>query len=326
MVRTCTRDSLKRWSIPALGFAITAAIWPGLQGAATSPRWAIAALTLPWLHWSAFPFVAWLWLRLEFDPAVHWTILTAAFCCGFKTEDITPTIKAIGAAIALCSLVAIGQAYFDFGWIPQVATPGGLFLNKNLMGEMAALVFAAAFLVYVPWIALATLPSIALSGSRTAWLATGVTLFLNVSWRWRFVLSAFGCAFALWAWHTGFNTHTYTLGQRFMLWQDAVPRLTFFGNGTYEWANVENREPNMHNDWLQLVWELGIFGLIPIFAVLACRATAFAVAVIIIGSLSFPLEMPASGWLIAFVLGSCLRRDHFVSGVVLRPRLATQGL
>lgn len=313
------------WRVPVIAFATTVAFAPGIQGAATSPRWAVAALTLPWLHWSALPFVAWCWWKLNIDAAVHWSIITAAFCCGLRETNIEGVVKAVGAGMAANSALAIAQ-HFGFEGVAQVAGPSGLFLNKNMMGEMAALTFAAAMTVNIPWAAIVTLPAIALSGSRTAWLATIVVLFLSVGWRARAVLIIACASFTAWAFANHFNVHTYTLTQRFEIWQLALPEITWFGNGSYEFSNVVNREPNLHNDWMQLIYELGVVGLIPIAILLANRATLFVIALFIIGSLGFPFEMPATAWLAAFMLGHFLLRDAHASGVALCPWLANEGL
>lgn len=94
-----------------------------------------------------------------------------------------------------------------------------------------------------------------------------------------------------------------------------------FGNGAYERQMNYGIETHLHNDWLQLIYELGIVGLIPM-AVLLAVPSAFAAALVVIGCFGFPLHMPASAALSAFVVGHDIRNLAAERRGVLRTRLA----
>lgn len=312
-------------------FAISVAFWPGLAGPATSPRWAIAALSLYHLHWTCAPFLVWCFLRLDFDSAVHWAIICAAFSWGLKSDQRQQRwcIIAFASGIAISGVVAIAQGLFGYEGIPQLASPGGLFLNKNFMGECAALAIIAAVsagLRWWPW-GLIAMPALLLSESRAAWLAAGVGIFFLASTRQKIVLVIGACLIGIVLWSYGYG-YTYTLGQRFMLWNIAIENLSWFGSGPFDYSTVEHREPNLHNDWLQLIYELGIFGLIPIAVVLVAsfEDLAFVAALVVLGSFGFPFHSPASAWFVAFVVGSLVGRHLVERRVVLRSRMAASQL
>lgn len=314
---------------PTFAFLIAIAFWPGIAGAATSPRWAIASLSLWFMEWYCLPFVAVCFLVLDFDAACHWAILSTALCWGFKAEEGQFRRAIIGFAlgIGINSAVAIAQAS-GFNGIEQLVSPGGLFLNKNVMGEAACLAFIAALQFRLWPFALLCVPAALLSDCRAAWLGTLLGLLLLASWRQRIALLSVSLFGALLLWHLNIDVSTSSLMQRFGLWKDAVAHLTWFGNGSYDYSTLIHREPNLHNDWLQFIYELGIVGLIPIALVVyaAGTATAFVAALVAVASFGFPLHDPASAWLAVFVVGYALRLQHDESRNSVRARHDTTQL
>ncbi len=319
------------WAAPVLSFLVTVAFWGPFQGAATSPRWAVAALTLYWLHWACLPFLAFCFWRLDFDQAVHWSIVCAALSLGAKLETRTyqKVVWAFCGGIAVSSVLAIAQTQ---GWqgIPQAAAPAGLFVNKNVMADAAVLAFVAGCAVasqrlvcetgqnrrwgnLVWWsFPLMTLPAIALSGGRAAQLGALCGMFFLLPVRARLWLGLF-TALIMWQfWSELLLPHLSSFNQRVSLWNDAVQHLTWLGNGSYDFSTAQHREPNLHNDWLQAVYELGVVGVVvPALFIVAGRndaALPVVVVLAVIGSFSFPLHVPASGWFAAVVVGFALRR------------------
>jgi hypothetical protein len=265
------------------------------------------------MEWYCLPFVAVCFFVLDFDPACHWAILSAALCWGFKAgeDQFRRAVVGFTLGIAVNSALAIAQVY-GFDWVVQIAAPGGLFLNKNVMGEAACLAFIAALQFRLWPFALLCAPAILLSGSRAAWLGTLLGLLPLLSWRQRMALLSFSLLVALLLWHLGIDVSAASLMQRIGLWKDAIAHLTWLGNGSYDYSTVLHREPNLHNDWLQFIYELGIVGLIPIALVVyaAGTATAFVAALVAVASFGFPLHDPASAWLAVFVVGYALRRRY----------------
>ena len=103
-------------------------------------------------------------------------------------------------------------------------------------------------------------------------------------------------------WWLGFGNIS-SLIQRLDLWHDAILNLHWLGNGSYDYSTVQWREPNLHNDWLQLIYELGIVGLVPIAVLFRSHAVPFIVSLVVVGSFGFPLHVPATAWFAAFIVG-----------------------
>lgn len=310
---------------PVVAFLVSVAFWPGLAGAATSPRWAIAAVSLWAMDWRCLPFVAVCFAVLDFDAAVHWAIVSAAFCWGLRHEQIS---RGVIAASCIGVAVSGGIGCLQLrGWtgIDQIAVPGGLFLNKNILGETAALAFIAAIGARLWPAALLTIPALVLSTSRASWLAVAVGLILGTHGLLRYSLLAAALATGLLLYWAG-HSDSASLVQRLFMWGGAASDLRWFGNGSYEAIYPMFREPHLHNDWLQLVYELGIIGLVPVAVVLAAatrsEAVPFVAALVVIGSFGFPLQMPAAAWFAAFVIGHHLRGLSDDRRILLRPRVA----
>lgn len=323
-------------SAPVLSFLIAVAFWPGIAGAATAPRWALAALSLYFLSPWCLPFVAWCFWKLDFDQAVHWAILCGALSWGARDDNDAfwrldvgtgsslrrdVVIQAFCLGIAVSSVLAIAQSLGYVG-ISQIVAPSGLFLNKNIMGEAAAVAFAASLLARRPerwswlsaarywWPALMTLPAIVLSGARAAQIASFTAFWLWLPWRWRLLVGGSVLMLLPFVWPTMFGPHVGTLMQRLLLWSNATQNLTWLGLGSYDFSTVQHREPHLHNDWLQSVYELGVVGAAPILVIVAVTVrggVVFSIPVVVIASFGFPLHMPATGWFIAYLCGAYLR-------------------
>jgi hypothetical protein len=343
--------TIMQWAAGMISFLAASAFYPWILGAATSPRWAVLALSLVWLRAACVPFVAYCFWMLDFDQAVHWGIGCAVLCWGWRADERTSqtVVLAFLAGVALSAFVALLQVN---GWrgVPQVQEPGGLFLNKNVMGEAAVLGLAAAAVAFrqwtrfgqivevrYTWAALLSLPAavaVLLSGSRTVWTASLLLVIIVLSQReaYRSLRMLIGMvvvgAVVMAAWHGA--TLPDTLLQRFMLWHGALRDLSLFGNGSYDFSTVQYREGYLHNDWLQFVYELGVVGLAPLAVVVLAgkddAALPFMAALLIIGSFAFPLHMPATLWLCAFMLGYHLRRGIAAGRMVTLSGLAAPRL
>lgn len=312
---------------PCIAFLVSIAFWPGISGAATSPRWAIAAVSLGYLDWKLLPFVAFCFFAVDFDSAVHWAIVCAAFCCGLNEgqgtrSNIRKVCAATCGGVGISGVIAIFQ-YFGWQSISQVASPGGLFLNKNFMGEAACLALIAS-LQYRLWLpGLICVPALILSTSRASWIATILSLLFLLPWRWGCVLLSTAVILLFIGWQTGVNLSSFSsMDQRLWLWNDALHNLHWFGSGAYDFSTIQYREPNLHNDFLQLVYEFGVISIIPLGVLLFSiseRSMAFVVAITVIASFGFPLQMPATAWFAAFMLGHFVGCGHDEGRSIIRP-------
>lgn len=300
-----------KWLAPACAFVVAVAFWPWMMGSATSPRWAAMAPSLFFLDPLAWPFTLWSLWRVDFDQAVHWALLAAVWCWGWRSSetDLRRVTIAFSIGIGLSGVIAVFQHYWGWTGVPQNAEPGGLFLNKNFMGEAACFAFAAVIGLRIWWLVPVTLLPLVMSSSRTACGAALISLIFILPWRKLWPIGVLVCAWALWSqpWSGWHLFDDGPLAQRVALWQDALRHLSWLGNGSYDYSTVQNREPNLHNDWLQFVYENGIVGAGVVVFILWCAVRglpSFAVALCVVASFGFPLHDPATGWFAAFVLGA----------------------
>lgn len=178
----------------------------------------------------------------------------------------------IGIICTASSALAVAQA---FGWHPirqwvDDQSPG-LFYNPAAAGAIFALAFIALWVNDLRWWTLGTLPGLALSHSRGGMAALAFGL-LAVYFRkplWLIVLIlAFGLALSI------YPSSSDT--QRLLIWHAAWRYLTFWGNGFGSFWALYMGDPSCclihpeyaHNEYLQAMFELGIFAIVP-FAIVA---------------------------------------------------------
>lgn len=102
------------------GLALSTAFLPGIEGSGTSPRWAIAVVSLYFVRWWCLPFMAFALWRLGVDAGAHWAIVCGALCWGFKSseDDVLAVLRGVGIGIAINGALAISQ-YGGFDLVPQ---------------------------------------------------------------------------------------------------------------------------------------------------------------------------------------------------------------
>lgn len=285
------------------GFALMAAYWPNIGGAATTPRWDVAALLAiplflaPRIQWRPAHVLGALLLGLlaisllwsegrqdGIDAAFKLSLAAIAFAVGGILSDLKPLT--IGAALGILpsSIAAIAQAY---GWhgLPMDIHPGGLFYNSDRLAAAAAVVAIAA-LALRQWIIIpATIPAVILPESRAALiaLAVGGTFAL-----WRFCSAWSRIAVGIIAAATAFLILVIRgidagITQRIDLWQDTLSALTWSGHGLgsfwssfpahayhFDFAQTATRPDHPHSEWLWVAYEGGALGFV--------LAVAFAVS------------------------------------------------
>lgn len=305
-----------RWSDALLfgfGFALMVAFWPGIAGAATTPRWIVAGLLgfawfvmprSPWTMSAAIglALLGWLLASLSWsagvldgvDTALKLGLAVIAFAVGLHVADLRPLFVGAAVGLALSSAVAVAQA---FGWhgIPSIDdAPAGLFVNRGRLGSAAALVIvglASLRILRFELIAM-VLPGLLLANNRAAFLALGTGLCcVPAPKAVRAAVIGFvvvGAAFVLAA--KGIDT---SASERLWIWRDTLSGLTFWGHGlgsfrelypTYldafaqSWAltRAPTRPEHPHNELLWLLFEGGVPALLlaGLFAVSLWRSCA----------------------------------------------------
>jgi hypothetical protein len=333
-----------------LGLAVTSAYWPWLWSPAMSPKWiALSVLSCGLLLYrnERIPFTAghlvgaallgWAALSVTWSQVPLYSlngfwqaaILPAVcFCLGSQSPSLRPLFLGAGLGVAASSAVAIGQLV---GWIDwqTINIPSGLFLNKNFMAEAVALVLIWLIAEQVWWLAVPVMPAIALADARGALLALGVGLALELwrrpSWLIGGLLVADMVLFG-----AGMATHSSaTTTERLDIWANASDGIDVFGSGIGSYGFVsgqiltDGHPMHAHNDYLELVYELGVIG--------AALATLFAwelwgplnsarlvlVVFAVEACFAFPAHLPATMAIAALAAGHAVR-----DRVVVR-RLAT---
>lgn len=334
-----------------LGLAISALYVPGVTGASVQTSWAVLSFSLPALalwravnmtvcHWAV---VAWAvlacisiaWALNSYDAVWGaWGIIL--FALAFYIGDAIDFRKLlIGFAIGanLSALFALLQASGIHLFMENnVATPSGFYFNSMYAGEIFALAILGA-VIYRVW-PLVILPSIALvlTHSHAGWLALAIGLVSIRIRSWTVI------ALILTACAAAFTFHFRPSdAERMQIWYATVSNMTLFGYGPgsmlsmYYITDSVKLPEYAHNDVLQLIFEYGVFSIIPIAALLMPaiakqeKEWPLYVAFLVMGLVSFPLYSPITMVIGAVSAGrlsrvwSVLRYNFYRGGYAFLP-------
>jgi len=328
------------------------AFWPTIN--AEMPRWALLALGIPLvsrldpravgipLFCSSIALLGYAGLTLVWssDPLgganqlFHLVILALAVLAAAQLASIDVVMTWIAAGLAVSAALVVPQM-LGWGAIPQFSVPAGLFFNRDVLAETAAPVFlwAAArrdwFLAPVLSVPLLLCQSrvalfAVLVGLLVVWRAPPMTKFLGAV-----LAGIFATASILL-----FGPEKFTTAlDRIEIWQAAALSIAPFGHGLGWFGATYPRWEYAHSDLLQAAVEIGAVPLLlaaGICAMLWRRwvrvtpasdgATNGALAAALVCAVfSFPLELPASGFVFA-VLASRLARNGLRLRGKLEPR------
>lgn len=319
-----------------IAFTIAVAFWPGVSNVATTPKWAIAGIASAcFARWhtcvaffAAYALLTVTWAPNTYDALGAYALLFVAilaFTWGYHADSIAGIIKGLAFGLAVSGVLAILQTAGYELPIEQGVAPSGLFFNKNIMGEAAALGFIAC----INWqstryYAVLCLPALLLSQCRAAWLAVACSLFLMAD-KWTRLWMLFVIIFTVYHIYPQLTVPD-SIWERLLVWQDAVQQLTFWGHGigSYAGASIDTvraRTYEMHNDWLQMVYELGVIGAAPVFAIVVRTFGPFVLCLFIIAFFGFPLHLPVTSWFAALVCGHLLGNSTVRGRALLCERL-----
>lgn len=286
-----------------IGLALMAAYWPGIAGAATTPRWLVgcaiivllffaARIRLTIVHGVGLALVAWLLLSLAWsaapldgsDAAAKILIIVGVFAYGSTLQDLRPFVAGAALGLMISGAVAVAQA---LGWdaIPSYHYAAGLFQNGNRMAEAAALVLAGVIAYRLWWFVPVLAPALLLPQARGAMVAAAVIVMV---WAWRDRIGLFErfVAGVILCWVSLIAVALFTasgreigVSQRLALWQDTLSGLSIFGHGLGSFAQTFpsyahafdvslSRPEHPHNEVLWLAYEGGI-GAVVLFVLLS---------------------------------------------------------
>ncbi len=247
-----------------------------------------------------------------FRDVIFLMFLCGAFIMGSSLDRIDGVMLGLGLGLGVSSLMCVPQ-WFGVSLVPQAAVPAGLFYNSEVLGEFSALILIWSLLRPVPLIAALALVPVLLCGSRVALVSLAVALFY--AWRpgWRVLVGVtVACtAAAIVALVGTGDVKFHSAGLRGVIWGATAMAITPWGNGLGWFQAAHPSEQYAHSDVLQAMAELGV-GSVFLFALAvialmrqrgnhAERATF--VGVCVQAAISFPLHLPASGFLAAVLAG-----------------------
>lgn len=332
--------------MPYLAFLVSVAFVPLFYTGAIAPRWSVLAVGVSLLL--CFTKVRW---------STPHTLLTALLCwcayVGFQSPylyDAIPTLAALltfggvfmlaarqkdgqnvviglSVGVAVNALITLNQ-YFDwpvlieYKWGDQFP-PGGLFANRNMVAELAALTLVGCF-VYRFWYGVPmSLLALFTSWSRTAFVAIGAA---GVVWLWKRdrILAGAVVLFGVCMVPAVIKVQPYSVDERRVIWTDTIKAVTWTGAGLGSFAQnypllsshqtMQEWPENAHNDYLELVYETGVVGLALFLTFLGylfvCAGfdRPLLTVMLVEAFFAFPLHMPVSLFMFGAVAGLCAAR------------------
>lgn len=318
---------------------------PIFYNGATNTRWAWLAVVTPILllfldkqKFTLLHFVGSLFVLFAF-VSLHWAfnlydglneflkllILLQVFILGSRLIDLRPIF--IGLAIGL-----------TFGIFNL---PKGMLVNPNILADAALLTITGLIVYKLWWFIPTVIPSFILSGSRGAIVAALVTL---AAFTWNknrlYGYLILGIAVLFVGTLFLFKIQFGGIQERLYIYEDTIRGFSFIGNGIGSFHSVfpyfsenidtfKSRPRYAHNDLMQIVFELGIFGfaLAMIFVSMLLRTNSNEKYIIftftILSLFSFPLYMPMSAFIFSIVAGHMSRNwcsifDYDVSSRMVR--------
>ncbi len=327
-----------------LAFLVTVAFSPKIIGAATVPREALLSVGIPLLllgpvtsprHWQWLAaFLFWQMASLAWTPVPlgaigqAWddVLLALVVIVGASLEEIAPAMLAIAAGLGVSSVIVVAQVLGWHGW-PEAATPSGLFINKDVLAEVSAIVlvwFAASRLW---WAIPLLLPDVLLTSSHAAFAAFGAALVAWLLARRRLFWASVACLGGVAAVVLVPGSAASSAMRRIEVWEAALRGISLFGHGVGSFPVLVytlTGNPHVtsllwgepHNEVLNWAFESGIGAFLPfVFLFLVMRdrhvqqtpeATAL-VAAAVIAFVSFPLHVPLSLLVVGLLAGRAAR-------------------
>jgi hypothetical protein len=296
-----------------LGFAVMAAYWPGIAGAATTPRWIVIGVgawllfffadrvTMTLAHVLGLVFLGWCVLTLSWSvdfgggigELLHLIALAGAFALASTMQSLRPVLAGASMGLAISSAIVIAQW---LGWNPESLPsywserPAALFVNANYLGEAAGLVIVGC-MGYRLWTgAIIVAPSLLLSGARGAVIAVGMAA---AAWIWtlRSRWHAVGALSMVAALLLGsiVGDRGGGVSHRLAIWSDSARSITMAGHGLGSFWEMfprvatstdlsKERPERAHNELLDAAFEVGVIGAIILLGFAASLSGPFTAA------------------------------------------------
>lgn len=343
-------------------FIFTVLFWPGASGAAIAPRWAMIAVLAPIAlmylgpirftlgHLLGGLFVTWCGVSLLWTPVLvdgldamsKLIMLALIFCVGAQLKSLKAVFVGAALGMTVNSGLSIIQVMGWDGW-PEVAKPGGLFMNKNIAAEAAVLVLVGAWAYRLWWLIPGVIPSVILTWSRGAILAL-LAVGAVALWRKSPRLTMLAFTFVVFLGGVAFmnRSHDDSGGRRLNMWADTIDGARALGQGIGSFYvlypksatrtdTLAARPDHAHNDLLEIAFETGpgifLFLAFLFFAFLSPLPPERAVflAFIVEGLAGFPFYMPYTVAVFAIVAGRLYGAGAILCDQYADSRMALRG-
>jgi hypothetical protein len=329
-------------------FLLVIGVMPGLPAGALVGRWALVAMVAAILFMrrditpGGYILLAYLAVMTFFAPVwwdstflfFHATCFVILYCYAERMVSLRNMTIGMGLGMAVNSVFVLGQFIWGWSWVPFITPYAGLYFQRNIGAETAALSLILLVGYRLWWLVPGCLPTL-FFGSRAAAVAVAVPLAMML-WRRSRIIAAATFALLTCAISTAWLITNYFMAGRIVptatlfasdlvirlhTWYDALHGLTLFGRGLGSfmiefprWQDytsaLQLRWENAHNDPLQIVFELGLGGvvLIALFAIRLSYAERVAefyalIVVVVEGLFGFPLYQPVTGAVAALCAG-----------------------
>lgn len=342
---------MKAWYLFGFGFLVAAGFWPAALDAGFAIRWVVMAVGAPLYFvlfggegdkWEPTDLPALLFLLVlgvvgftaQWSPdawtaceeLLHLAIAAGVVFVGLSGADLRPAWRGLAAGVGVSAVIAAAQLA---GWegIAQAATPGGLFVNRNVLSEagMVALVATAAGRDWrwtiAPLACVVMGHSVAVFGALGATFAAWLLLRGRVRMAWAILIALAAALVACFV--IGAPTALVRMG----FWRDAIAGLTWTGHGLGGFMTAFGFAEFAHNEPLHYAYELGLFALAPaaaLFYIWQERSYEpeylVLTSVLAVSLLAFPFHMPVTLFAAGLAAGALAGRRFGV-----RPRSADAG-
>lgn len=329
----------RRWLLGPAGFLLAIAYCPFGGNREVVLRSVIAAV-VPWvlLPWTKPPSIA---IERAGPPTVFLAWMAVSVFWSHQPYDAIEGLIQLGIVVGAFLLGAswgAGSLYVGLGLgIPIAMLLGGFHPNVDLGGEAAAVATVGLAAVGYP---LAILPLVAIllghsKGALLGVLAAGLVGFRSW-WMRGLLVGVAGLAIGLKASHQGLASSA----ERWRIWQDAWAGTSWFGNGlgatytafpfyaTHQDPLVKYTAENVHNDFLQILFEQGYIG--GLLAIAAFGSLVYGqsrsvsglvlITVCAMAMVGFPFHVPITLFVAAFAAGGLCR------GVVVYEPAGSRGM
>lgn len=268
----------------------------------------------------------------------HAALLFGIFCLGAASR-VDQVFRTLAFTLLLVQLPLALVQLLGLTPVAAVNVPAALFINKNLFGEVALLIFVAMLSSKSWWLAGVAGVCIILSGERASMLIAVIAILLILPTTPRRMFAAAGVAalfVAVALFQVRDSSSLESLRERGRIWSDTIEATTVLGSGLGSyWVTLPRHEKLLdsrksraeyaHNEYLHAIYELGIgAGLLfalGIYCLSGPRgpsrpASRVLWAVAGLSVFTFPLHVPLTAALAAVCAGHvCRSRTGLRRGV-----------